>query len=189
MAKKVLRRTKRDIRKSPLARQEHWPERPTEYQYFLEYVQGLSTTDLAIKYELSVGYVYNLSSRNFWHDRKVMLEGIQKHNAAHLTIPMEDFNLQEGETNDLINSRVASASEVLSEDYVVVAKMHQKMVAHCEAALENISTDNLSISEVKQLISATTDLAKLKQDSAEKLLGIEEISQLLLELQRKRGGK
>jgi len=183
---RASKREERVFKGSPLARQEHWPERPSEYRYWLDFFQGLTITDIAIKHNLSVNYLYQLSSNNLWRDRKVMVKAIQEHNAHHLTIPMEDFELKEGETNDLINSRVASASEVFSEDYLKTAQMHAKLIAHCEAALENIDTQNLSISELRALMSTANDMQKLKHDAANELLGIEEIAQVLTELQRKR---
>ena len=187
MARRKLSKVPRTIKGQPQS-QQAWEE-PKAYNYFLEWLNGQSVVDVALNHEISVGYVEDLRKKNQWERRRTMIEGMQTCMADHLTIPESDLQPVEGEPDDTIVARVSNADDVLFKDYQKTVAIHNKLIQHVEDALENVDTKKLSVSEVRALCSTAKDLGELKNAQLKDLMGLEQLAEAILEIQRKKGKK
>ena len=182
-----LKKQKLDLSTAPQS-QQPW-ETDTQYGYYLDHLNGLNATDIAAKYDLSVGYINDIKCKHQWNRRRDIALGMMAANEQHLTVPDSSLEIEEGQPDDAILSRVVSADEVLSADYIKTAKIHAKLVKSLEEAVANVKTKNLSISELRALASTVRDLQETKHSLAKDILSIEELAAALAEIQKKKRGK
>ena len=134
------------------------------HQAFLDWLNGMNLTDVALRADMALRTVKDWHTHNKWRERRARLEALQNQ-PEHLTIPEADVD-NPAEGGDEILSRVTSAEEILGEDYIRTSSIHKQLIDSLEAAVANVKTKNLSISEIRALASTVKDLQAAKHDPA-----------------------
>lgn len=179
----------------PYEQQQGEPDRA--YRLFQAYLNSdgkITYTDLAVETGYKPSTVAKHAQTYKWQERVVMVRGLQL-SPVHLTIadpgmtPEEEVEQGQQEPLDPAMTRVVSAEEVTAAGYTNVSNLHAQLLRHAERAVGEVRTDNLSMSDLKSLVSLVSSLQDQKLAIAKDLLSIEELAQALVEVRRKRGGR
>ena len=169
----------------------HATESPNAYKMFMDFVQSdglLTMATIAKKHDASLSYVERMCSTQKWRQR---LE-IYKNNrlSAGMVIPKDEESAAmqaEGvDGKDMVDLTISSMKDVSEETYFAMTGYYDKVKRLADAAIENFDLQSVSsAADLKQLLSLLESLAEARQESADQLFGLEQLSSAVRDLKRK----
>ncbi|MDC0310435.1 hypothetical protein OAL66_01725 [bacterium] len=161
------------------------------FQFWIAAEGKLNWTDLSIEFDVKPDTIKRYASAYKWTERLQRTKGLAAI-PEHLTAPATDDPVAEIASQDKTlgidpaTLRAQGQEEVLAGSYAATTGLYRQLLAHAERAVLGIDTDNLSLGEVKHLISMVADLDKARIDQASQLLGIEELAKAIAQLRKRR---
>ena len=171
------------INANPISRQQGEP--PIAYQLFQHWIAAdgnRSFAELAVEFEKKPDTVRRYATQWRWSDRLELLKAAREE-PAQLVTPTQS----ETSRLDPIALRIESALEVAEHSYQEAASLHKRLYAVAKNAAENLTADDIrSITELRQVVQLTSDLAKTKTDLSSHINGIEELAKAVQKIRKKR---
>lgn len=180
------------ISANPIARQEGEP--PIAYELFQHWIAAdgnRSFAEIAVSFEKKPDTVRRYAATWRWGDRLELLKAARNEPSPLVTAEGNPTReLEQPTTNsrlDPIAIRIESALEVAEHSYQEAASLHKRLFAVAKTAAENLTADDIrSITELRQVVQLTSDLAKTKTDLSSHINGIEELAKAVQRLRKKK---
>lgn len=185
MARRLSKRAPVQITSRPDERLDGEPEMAfAMFHRWLEAEGTLSWAALGAEFERAGDTCRRYADKWRWHQRLKLIRAIRKDPAGAPPKPAKPAT--KALKPDTIQQRIEAALDVAEGSFKEAEHLHRTLFAIASEAASRLTPDDVkSISELRQVVQLTGELAKAKSDLAQSINGIEELAKAVQQVRRR----
>ena len=154
------------------------------FQRWLQADGTLSWAALGAEFERAGDTCRRYADKWRWQQRLQLIRAINKKPAEAPPTPAKPAT--KALKPDTVQQRIEAALEVAEGSFKEAEHLHRTLFAVASEAASRLTPDDVrSISELRQVVQLTGELAKAKSDLAQSINGIEELAKCLQQVRRR----